>query len=39
MSVPINAEIQQIADRLVGTVRWDYSLLHKAPQHLGDLKI
>ena len=39
MSVPINAEIQQIANRLVGTVYRDHSLLYKTPQHLGDLKI
>jgi hypothetical protein len=39
MGIPSNAEIQQIADRLVGTVCWDHSLLYKTPQHLGDLKI
>ena len=32
MSVPSNAEIQQIADRLVGTACRDYSLPRKTPQ-------
>jgi len=39
MSIPINPEIQQIAERLVGTVYRDHALLYKTPQHLGDLKI
>jgi len=39
MSIPLNAEIQQIADRLVSTVYRDHSLPCQAPQHLGHLQI
>jgi len=39
MRVPINAEIQEVTDRLVSTVYRDDSLPCQTPQHLRDLKI
>ena len=39
MSIPIEAEIQQIAQGLVGTAPSKHPLPHKTPQHLGNLKV
>jgi len=35
----MNAEIQQVANRLVGTLYGDDALPYQTPQHLGDFKI